>query len=84
MGSSEAGKNACPCPTCGETFDKRIRAYLAHRLYELRLCSEDSTSRRFSKSEQPASVPYDQFLKLLFGSHGVQGSGLRSPVEVSA
>ena len=83
-GSSEAGKKAPPCPVCGETFDKMLNTYLANRLHCLRLCGEDGKALRFKKSEQPASVLYAQFLKLLFGSHGVPGSVLKVRTGVSA
>ena len=84
MGTSEVGKKAPPCKGCGETLDERIHAYLVHKFWQFSLAIEDSTSSRFFKSEQHVSIPYDQFLKLLFELYGVPGCGVRSPAVVSA
>ena len=68
-GASEVEKKL-PCKECAETFDARILVYLATRLRQLSLGMEDGKSRRFCATEAPASIPYDQFLRMIFGSHG--------------
>ena len=70
---------APPHPECGETFDARIHAYLATRLGQLSLTVKDGTSRRFSATENPASVHYSQFLRVNFAFHGVPGAGMENP-----
>ena len=58
--------------------------YLSSRLTQLGLDAGNGTAKLFWKSGQPASIPFDQFLKILFGSHGQQWSGIRRQAGVSA
>ena len=73
----EDGENALPCSQCKKTVDDRMRMYLTFRLTQICLDAENGTAKLFCKSGQPASIPFDQFLKALFGSHGQPGSGIR-------
>ena len=75
--SVEDGKKAPPCSICKETLEDRILAYLSSRLSDLGLDARNGTANLFCKSGQPASIPFDQFLKILFGSPGQPGSGMR-------
>ena len=80
----EDGKKTPPCSICKETFEDRGLAYLSSRLSDLGLDARNGTANLFCKSGQPASIPFDQFLKILFGSHGQPGSGIRRQPGVSA
>ena len=80
----EDGKEAPPCKICKETLGDRILAYLSSRLSDLGLDARNGLANLFCKSGQPASIPFDQFLKILFGSHGQPGSGIRRQPGVSA
>ena len=79
----EDGKKATPCKECKETFEERALAYLLFRLSSIVLDAGNGTAKLFCKSGQPASIPFDQFLKCLFESHGQPGSGIRRPAGVS-
>ena len=80
----EDGKEAPPCKNCEETLGNKIHAYLSSRLTDLGLDAGNGVAELFRKSGQPVSIPFDQFLKILFGSHGQQGSGIRRQPGVSA
>ena len=51
------------CQECGETFDARICAYLTIRPEHLSV--QDGTVRRFSATQNTASVQYAQSLRTL-------------------
>ena len=57
--------------------------YLSFRLSSIGLDAGNGTAKLFCKSGQPASIPFDQFLRCLFGSHGQAVSGIRRPTGVS-
>ena len=81
----EEGKEATPCPVCGESLDGRLIAYLTSRLTSLGLDAEEGTNRLYYKAAGvPGPISYDQFLKVILGSHGQSGSGLRRAAGVSA
>ena len=70
---------------CGESFEGRLIAYLTSRLTALGLDAEEGTNRLYFKAAGvPGPISYDQFLKVLLGSHGQSGSGLRRAAGVSA
>ena len=72
----EEGNEATPCPVCGESFEGRLIAYLTFRLNALGLDAEEGTNRLYFKAAGvPGPISYDQFLKVLLGSHGQSGSG---------
>ena len=79
----EDGKEAPPCKICKETLEDRILSYLSSRLSDLGLDARNGMANLFCKSWQP-SIPSDQFLKILLGSHGQPGSGMRREPVVSA
>ena len=79
----EDGKKAPPCSICKETFEDKGLAYLSSRLSDLGLDARNGVANLFCKSGQP-SIPFDQFLKILLGSHGQPGSGIRRQPGVSA
>ena len=74
----EDGKKAVPCSVCKETFEDRVT------VSQLGLNAVNGMAKLFCKSGQPASIPFDQFLKALFGSHGQPGSGIRQQAGDSA
>ena len=78
------GKRPPPCNECGETLGIKIHTHLTSRLTDLGLDAGNGVAELFRKSGQPASIPFDQFLKILFGSHGQPGSGIRRQPGVSA
>ena len=62
----EEGKEATPCPVCGESFDVRLIAYLTSRLTSLGVDAENGTNSLYYKAAGvPGSISYDQFLKVL-------------------
>ena len=67
-----------------DIFYNRSLLYLSSRLTQLGLVAGTGTAKLFCKSGQPASIPFDQFLKALFGSLGQPGSGIRRQANVSA
>ena len=69
---------------CGIFFYNRSLLYLSSRLTQLGLVAGNGTAKLFCKPGQPASIPFDQFLKALFGSLGQPGSGIRRQANVSA
>ena len=70
---------------CGESIDERLIAYLTSRLTYLGLDAEEGTNRLYFKAAGvPGPISYDQFLKVILGSHGQSGSGLRRAAGVSA
>ena len=81
----EEGKEATPCPVCKESFEARLIAYLTFRLNTLGLDAEEGTNRLYFKAAGvPGPISYDQFLRVLLGSHGQAGSGLGRAAGVSA
>ena len=81
----EEGKEATPCPVCGESIDEHLIAYLTSRLTSLGLDAEEGTNRLYYKAAGvPGPISYDQFLKVILGSHGQSGSCLRRAAGVSA
>ena len=80
----EDGKKAPPCKECKETIENKIHAHLSSRLTDLGLDAGNGVAEMFQKSGQPASIPFDQFLRILFASHGQQGSGIRRQPGVYA
>ena len=81
----EEGKEATPCPVCKESFEARLIAYLTFRLNSLGLDAEEGTNRLYCKAAGvPGPISNDQFLKVILGSHGQSGSGLRRAAGVSA
>ena len=81
----EEGKEATPCPVCKESFEARLIAYLTFRLNSLGLDAEEGTNRCYFKAAGvPGPISYDQFLRVLLGSHGQAGSGVRRAAGVSA
>ena len=80
----EDGKKAPPCKECEETIENKIHAHLSSRLTDLGLDAGNGVAEMFQKSGQPASIPFDQFLRILFASHGQQGSGIRRQPGVYA
>ena len=79
LGASEAYGKASPCKECGETFDVRIPVYLktrlGHGVEDRTACQEGSMQLR---------LPYTQFVRMLFASHGIQGTCFKNPEEVVA
>ena len=81
----EEGKEATPCPVCKESFEGRLIAYLTFRLNALGLDAQEGTNRLYYKAAGvPGPISYDQFLRVILGSHGQSGSGLRRAAGVSA
>ena len=81
----EKGKEATPYPVCGESFEGRLIEYLTFRLNALGLDAQEGTNRLYYKAAGvPGPISYDQFLKVILGSHGQSGSGLRRAAGVSA
>ena len=66
-----------PCNECKGTLEDKLLAYLSSRLTDLGLDAGNGMAKLFCKSGQPASIPFDQFLRCLLGSHGQPGSGIR-------
>ena len=79
----EEGKKAIPCNECNGIIEEKLNAYLSSRLSSISLDAGNGTAKLFCKSGQPASIPFDQFLRCLFGSHGQTGSGIWRPAGVS-
>ena len=79
----EDGKKAPQCNVCKGTLEDRCLAYLSSRLTDFGLDAGNGTANLFCKSGQPASIPFDQFHKCLFGSHGQPGSVIRRQPGVS-
>ena len=79
----EEGIKAKPCPECEGNLEDKLNMYLSSRLYSIGLDAGNGIERLFCKSGQPASIPYDQFLRCLSVSHGQAGSGIRRPAGVS-
>ena len=81
----EEGKEATPCPVCGESFEGHLIAYLTFRLNALGLDAQEGTNRLYYKAAGvPGPISYDQFLRVILGSHGQSGSGLRRAAGMSA
>ena len=56
----EEGKEATPCPVCGESFDVRLIAYLTSRLTSLGVDAENGTNRLYYKAAGvPGFISYD-------------------------
>ena len=64
--------------------ENKIHTHLSSRLTYLGLDAGNGVAEMFQKSGQPASIPFDQFLRILFASHGQQGSGIRRQPGVYA
>ena len=72
--NTQVDGKATLCGVCGETLDGLVIVYLTISLWLLKLCAENSTAVMIRKNNRdsnnaPASIPYTQFVKLLFSNH---------------
>ena len=78
--------NATHCPVGKEeSFEDFLTVYLTSRLTTLSLDAENDLNRVFFKAAGVLRfISYNQFLRVILGSHGQSGSGLRRAAGVSA